>query len=48
MDIPTQLFAEIPAALRRAVVTDWSRANKRGEAVPSFLEGPCFDRQGRL
>ena len=48
MDIMTRLHAELPAALRRPVVTEWSRANKRGEAVASFLEGPCFDTQGRL
>lgn len=48
MDTMTRLHAELPEALRRPVVTDWSRANKRGEAVPSFLEGPCFDAQGRL
>ncbi|TCI00295.1 SMP-30/gluconolactonase/LRE family protein [Roseococcus sp. SYP-B2431] len=48
METPTSLFAEMPAALRRRVVTDWSRANKRGEPVDCFLEGPCFDAQGRL
>jgi gluconolactonase len=39
---------EMPAALRRPIVTDWSRANKRGDPVDCFLEGPCFDTQGRL
>jgi gluconolactonase len=48
METPTTLFAEMPAALRRPIVTDWSRANKRGDPVDCFLEGPCFDTQGRL
>lgn len=48
METPTTLFAEMPAALRRPKVTDWSRANKRGDPVDCFLEGPCFDAQGRL
>jgi gluconolactonase len=42
------VFAEMPAALRRPVVSEWSRANKRGMPVDSFLEGPCFDARGRL
>lgn len=46
--IPTTIHAELPAALHRATVTDWSRANKRGAPVGVFLEGPCLDQQGRL
>jgi gluconolactonase len=38
----------MPAALRRPVVTEWSRANKRGQPVDCFLEGPCFDAAGNL
>lgn len=38
----------MPAELRRSVVSEWSRANKRGLPVDSFLEGPCFDRDGNL
>lgn len=48
METPTTLHAEMPAALRRPIVTEWSRANKRGDPVDCFLEGPCFDAQGRL
>jgi gluconolactonase len=47
-DIGTELLTEMPAALRRPVVTEWSRANKRGLPVDSFLEGPCLDRAGNL
>ncbi|MDB5411941.1 MAG: SMP-30/Gluconolaconase/LRE domain protein [Rubritepida sp.] len=46
--IATRVFTEVPAALRRNVVTDWSRANKFGQPSDCFLEGPCFDREGNL
>jgi gluconolactonase len=46
--IETTVYAEMPAALRRPVVTEWSRANKRGQKVDCFLEGPCFDAAGNL
>jgi gluconolactonase len=42
------VFAEMPLALRRPVVSEWSRANKRGQKVDSFIEGPCYDARGRL
>lgn len=46
--IGTSVFAEMPADLRRPVVSEWSRANKRGAAVDCFIEGPCFDPAGNL
>jgi gluconolactonase len=46
--IETTLHASMPDALRRPVVTEWSRANKRGAPVDCFLEGPCLDRDGNL
>lgn len=46
--IETTVFAEMPAALRRPVVSEWSRANKRGAPVDSYIEGPCFDTAGNL
>jgi gluconolactonase len=46
--IATRVHAEVPTALRRDVVTEWSRANKFGQSSDCFLEGPCFDAQGRL
>lgn len=46
--IETRVHTEMPARFRRAVVTDWSRANKRGAPVDSFLEGPCLDPAGNL
>ncbi|MCK8786065.1 SMP-30/gluconolactonase/LRE family protein [Roseomonas sp. NAR14] len=42
------IHARMPASLRRPVVTEWSRANKRGAAVDCFLEGPCFGADGAL
>lgn len=46
--IATTVCTEMPAELRKPVATDWSRANKRGEPVDCFLEGPCFDGAGNL
>ncbi len=48
METLTTLHADMPPVQRRPVVTDWSRANKRGDPVDCFLEGPCFDAEGRL
>lgn len=47
-DIPTQVWARLPDALRTPRICAWSRANKAGGPIDSFLEGPCFDAQGRL
>ena len=46
--IATTVCTEMPVELRKPVATDWSRANKRGEPVDCFLEGPCFDGAGNL
>jgi len=46
-DLTTEVFTRMPDALRRSNETRWSRA--RGVApLHSFLEGPAFDRDGRL
>ncbi|WP_369334447.1 SMP-30/gluconolactonase/LRE family protein, partial [Stenotrophomonas maltophilia] len=29
-------------------ISEWSAANKPGQAIDSFLEGPSFDRDGNL
>src|SRR3990172_6084012 len=44
-DIPTRVWARLPDALRAPRVCAWSRTNKAGAAIDSFLEGPCFDAQ---
>ena len=48
-DLPTRVWARLPDRLRpEPRVSDWSRANKAAQAIDSFLEGPCFDDEGRL
>jgi gluconolactonase len=46
--ITTEVFTRMPDSLRRdGVQTEWTR--KRGSGpLHSFLEGPSFDREGRL
>jgi gluconolactonase len=46
--IEAKVLTEMPAPLRRPVSTPWADANKAGEPVDCFLEGPSFDRQGNL
>ena len=46
--IDTEVFAVMPDEFRKKTVTAWSRANRGGAAVDSFLEGPSFDRDGNL
>ncbi len=47
--VTTVVHTTMPDALRRhGVVSEWSRANKGGEPVDCFIEGPCFDPQGNL
>ena len=41
-------FAALPAGLRRPRHSAWADANRAGQAIDSFLEGPCFDAAGRL
>jgi gluconolactonase len=46
--IGTAVHTAMPQTLRRREVTEWSRANKGGAVVDSFIEGPCFDPHGNL
>lgn len=46
--IPARLFSALPRAFRTPRHTAWSAANRGGQAIESFLEGPCFDAAGRL
>lgn len=46
--IETEVFAELPAQFRRPRPTTWSDANRGGQDLHSFLEGPSFDRDGNL
>ncbi len=47
-DRPTEIFTSMPEDFRRDGESDWVRANKPGQRVTCFLEGPSFDRQGNL
>ena len=47
-DRPTECFTTLPAEFRRNGRSAWADHNKHGAALHSFLEGPCFDREGRL
>ncbi|MGF6240669.1 MULTISPECIES: SMP-30/gluconolactonase/LRE family protein [Paraburkholderia] len=46
--VGTAVHTAMPQTLRRHEVTEWSRANKGGAVVDSFIEGPCFDRESNL
>ena len=43
-----RVLTRLPDSFRRRGRTDWSDANKGGQEVDSFLEGPTFDRDGNL
>ena len=47
-EIPATVFASLPQSLRDPRRTAWADANKGGQAVDSFLEGPCFAADGTL
>ena len=47
-EIPTRVLTRVPDHLRRLEHSEWADANRAGQPVDCFLEGPCFDSQGRL
>lgn len=47
-ELHTQVFSQIPEVFLKHVESDWVRANKPGQKVTSFLEGPSFDKNGNL
>jgi gluconolactonase len=47
-EINTTIFTRLPDKFRRPQRTAWADANRGGHAIDSFLEGPSFDRDGRL
>lgn len=47
-ELPTRVYASVPDALRRMERSEWADANRAGAPVDCFLEGPCFDAEGRL
>lgn len=46
--IEARVLARLPDALRRPIRSEWADANKPGQVVDCFLEGPAFDRHGHL
>jgi gluconolactonase len=46
--IETTVFTRLPGQFRKSHRTAWADANQGGREIDSFLEGPSFDREGRL
>jgi len=46
--IETSVFTRLPDRFRKPRRTSWADANRGGVEIDSFLEGPSFDRAGRL
>jgi gluconolactonase len=45
----TEVFTRLPERFRRTGVrSDWADANRGGQPIDSFLEGPVFDAAGNL
>lgn len=46
--VTSEIFTRLPDRFRLPRKTAWANANRQGLEIDSFLEGPSFDRQGRL
>jgi gluconolactonase len=46
--IQARVLTRLPDEFRRRQASEWGAANKPGEPIESFLEGPSFDRAGNL
>ncbi|MBR0846394.1 SMP-30/gluconolactonase/LRE family protein [Bradyrhizobium diazoefficiens] len=46
--IETTIFTRLPDAFRKPRRTTWADANQGGREIDAFIEGPSFDREGRL
>jgi gluconolactonase len=47
--IESRIYTTMPQEFRRrGSKTAWAKANKGGQSVESFIEGPSFDRHGNL
>ena len=46
--VETTIFTRLPEQFRKPRRTAWADANQGGREIDSFLEGPSFDREGRL
>lgn len=46
--LDTSIFTRLPDRFRNPKRNSWADTNRGGRPIDSFLEGPSFDRQGRL
>lgn len=46
--IEARVLTHLPESLRRPQPSEWASANRPGQTIASFLEGPAFDRAGNL
>jgi gluconolactonase len=46
--VESSVFSRLPDRFRRKRSSTWADANRPGQDVDCFLEGPSFDREGRL
>jgi gluconolactonase len=46
--IEARVLTRLPDSFRRKRRSEWGDANKPGQEIDSFLEGPSFDRAGNL
>ncbi len=46
--IPARVLTRLPDEFQKPRRSEWGDANKPGEPIASFLEGPSFDRAGNL
>lgn len=47
-ELPTRVLTRMPERFRRLQRSEWADANRAGQPVDCFLEGPCFDAAGRF
>lgn len=47
-NVQTEIFSTMPDRFRHPRQTRWADVNRAGMAIDSFLEGPCFDKDGNL
>ena len=46
--VETTVFTRLPDRFRKLRRSAWADANRDTFEIDSFLEGPSFDREGRL
>jgi gluconolactonase len=46
--VRAKVLTRMPKEFRKPGPTAWANANKAGQEIDSFIEGPCFDRAGNL